>query len=139
MRLRLTNKVSFSLDFETNAKTFLKDLNVALIEYRRCDDLKRDPELQIAVPVVSEDRIAWISPNYAEPKIMLILDAHEVQDVLKSRGLHLWRKIEQAYEASLDFQAWFQNLIEDSSEPTGERKAHLEVVRTEESEEDDSE
>jgi hypothetical protein len=137
MRLRLTNNVSFCLDFETNAKTFVKDINAALVEYRRRDELKRDPELQIAVPVPGEERIAWINPNYSEPKILLILDAHAVQEILKSRGLHLWKKVERAYEASLDFQAWFQSLMDDSSEDTVHGKPHLEVVRAGKQEKDD--
>ncbi len=139
MRLRLTNNVSLGLVFETDAHTFVSDLNATLVEYRRRDELKCDPELQIAVPVPGEGRVAWISPNYSEPKICVILDAHAVRDILKSRGVTLWKKIERAYEASLAFQEWFRSVIENSSLRTVDGKPHLELVRGKKPQKDDSE
>jgi hypothetical protein len=139
MLLRLKNRVSFSLEFETNAKTFVKDINRALVEYRQHDELNQAPELQIAVPIQGEDRLVWIGANHSEPKIPLLLDSNTIQQVLKTRGVHLWGRIEEAYEEAASFQDWFQSLIEDSPEMDERKRPQLEVVRPYDPEQGDSE
>lgn len=139
MLLRLKNRVSFSLEFETTAKTFVRDINRALVEYRQRDELNQTPELQIAVPIHSEERLVWVGANYSEPKIPLLLDSDTIQEVLKTRGVHLWGRIEEAYEEAASFQDWFHRLIEDSSENNEKKRPQLAVVRPHDPEQSDSE